>query len=90
MLEITTDKLDLYSKMSLCSSAVLDICHMIYRLAAICCKERMKQQKNTQKGKKDQGLCGRKTRTDEQNGPYVSGRVEEYMRQGRRHSDGVF
>lgn len=47
-------------------------------------------QKHTQKGEKEKGVCGRKTRTDEQNGPYVSGRVEEYTKQGRRHSDGGF
>lgn len=53
----------------------------------------MKQalQKPRQQGKKEQGLCGTKTRTDEQNGPYVSGRVEEGTHEaGRRHSDGVF
>lgn len=49
-----------------------------------------KNLKNTPKGKTEEGLCGRKTRTDEQNGPYVSGRVEEYTRKGRRHSARVF
>lgn len=64
--------------MTLYSSAVLDTCHMIYRL-----KQPLK--KHSQQGEKEKGLCGR---TDEQNGHYVSGRVEEHMRQGRRHSDG--
>lgn len=42
--------------------------------------------KHTQEEKKEK----LKTSTDEQNGSYASGRVEEYMRQGRRHSDGFF
>lgn len=40
--------------------------------------------KHTQKEKKEK----LKTSTDEQNGSFASGRVVEYMRQGRRHSDG--
>lgn len=62
--------------MTVCSQTGLCRCHVIYWLTANSRNLQMKKI-STEEGRGKEVLNGRKTRSDEQNGPYVSGRVEE-------------
>lgn len=84
MFQARTDKWDFYCVESRSDCTFPDTTQSPSRdLLAHCNQPKPADEKNKHgRGKREEGLNGRKTRSDEQNGPYVSGRVEEDARNG--------